>query len=215
MRPARETVRRSGQTYFVSSQTFDRQPFFRHERWAALMQEVLQHYRGNSYQLHAYVVMPDHFHAILSPQDSIERAMQNNKGGFSFRARQAFNWKHNIWQAGFSDHRIRDAADWERHIAYMRHNPVKNKLCSSSDDYRYLAVNLDPIPQRLKPLLSVRSNGGAKTPPLQGSAPHLQGSTPHLQEPLPRGLSNPAKPKAPQSATVEVSPLVSASRMEK
>ncbi len=215
MRPARETVRRSEQTYFVSSQTVDRQPFFRHDRWAVLMQEVLQHYRGSSYQLHAYVVMPDHFHAILSPQDSIERAMQNIKGGFSFRARRAFNWKHNIWQAGFSDHRIRDAEDWNRHVAYIRHNPVKNKLGLGSEDYRYLAVNLDPISQRLKPFLSVRSDGGAEAPPLQGSVAPLQGSTQPLQEPLPRALSNPEKPKAPQSVTVEVRPFISAKRMER
>ena len=168
MRPARETVMRSGQTYFVSSQTVDRQPFFRHERWAVLMQEVVQHYRGNSYKLHAYVVMPDHFHAILSPQDSIEKAMQSIKGGFSFRARRAFDWKHDIWQAGFSDHRIRDAEDWDRHVDYIRRNPVKSKLCSTSEDYRYLAVNLDPIPQRLKPFfLLIGSNGGAEAPPLQ------------------------------------------------
>ena len=127
----------------------------------------MQHYRGSSYQLHAYVVMPDHFHAILSPQDGLERAMQNIKGGFSFRARQAFSWKHDIWQAGFSDHRIRDAEDWDRHVDYIRRNPVKSKLCSASEDYRYLAVNLDPIPQRLKPLILIRSNGGAEAPPLQ------------------------------------------------
>jgi putative transposase len=167
MRPSRETVRRSGQTYFVSSQTVDRRPFFRHERWALLMQEVLQHYRTVSYLLHAYVVMPDHFHAILSPQESLERAMQNIKGGYSFRARQAFNWKFNIWQAGFSDHRIRDIEDWDRCVDYIRHNPVKSKLRLSSGDYRYLAVNLDPIPQRLKPLILIRSNGGAEAPPLQ------------------------------------------------
>jgi len=186
MRSAREPVSRSGQTYFVSSQTFDRRPFFRHERWAVLMQEVLQHYRPASYLLHAYVIMPDHFHAILSPQGSTERSMQNIKGGFSFRARQAFNWKDNIWQAGFSDHRIRDAADWDRHIAYIRQNPVKNKLCLGSEEYRYLAANLDPILQRLKPSLSVRSDGGAEAPP--------------LQEPLPQVLADPAKPKALQSA---------------
>jgi putative transposase len=167
MRPSRETVRRSGQTYFVSSQTVDRRPFFRHERWAVLMQEVLQHYRTVSYLLHAYVVMPDHFHAILSPQESLESAMQNIKGGYSFRARQAFNWKFNIWQAGFSEHRTRDIEDWDRHVDYIRHNPVKSKLCLSSGDYRYLAVNLDPIPQRLKPLILIRSNGGAEAPPLQ------------------------------------------------
>jgi putative transposase len=167
MRPAREKVRGSGQTYFVPSQTIQRRPFFRHERWARLMQEVFQHYRGGSYLLHAYVVMPDHFHAVISPHDSVESAMQNIKGGFSFRAKKAFEWKHDIWQVGFSDHRIRAAEDWDRHIAYIRRNPVEAKLCSSSEDYPYFAVDLDPIPQRLKPLISARSYGGAEAPPLQ------------------------------------------------
>jgi putative transposase len=188
MRPARESFRKSGQTYFVSSQTVERQPFFRHERWAILMQEVLQHYRGVSYLLHAYVVMPDHFHLIISPTETLEGAMQNIKGGFSFRAKSNFEWKHNIWQVGFSDHRIRDAEDWDRHIAYMRHNPVKNKLCLSSEDYRYLALNLDPIPQRLKPVILGKSDGGAEAPPLQKplSQTLLDLAEPeHLQNPLP------------------------------
>jgi putative transposase len=110
--------------------------------------------------------MPDHFHIILSPKESLERAMQKIKGGFSFRAKSAFDWKHDIWQPGFSDHRIRDAADWESHLAYIRHNPVKNKLCSSPEEYRYLGVNLDPIPQRLKPISLTRFDGGAEAPPL-------------------------------------------------
>lgn len=167
MRPTRGTVESKGQTYFVSSQTVERRPFFRHERWALLMQDVFQHYRDASYLLHAYVVMPDHFHALLSPHDSLERAMQNIKGGFSFRAKRAFDWKHDVWQAGFSDHRIRDIEDWDRHIAYIRHNPVKARLCASSADYRYLAADLDPIPQRLKPPSLITLNGGAEAPPLQ------------------------------------------------
>jgi putative transposase len=170
-RPPRETVRSNGQTYFVSTQTAERQPFFRHERWANLLPEIFQHYRGNSYLLHAYVIMPDHFHMILSPKESVERAMQKIKGGFSFRAKSAFDWKHDIWQPGFSDHRIRDVADWECHIAYMLQNPVKNRLCSSSVDYRYLAVSLDPIPQWLKPSRLSGSDGGAEAPPLQKPHP--------------------------------------------
>jgi putative transposase len=173
MRPARETVSRSGQTYFVSSQTVERRPFFRHERWAVLMEEIFQHYRGNSYLLHAYVIMPDHFHRIISPQGSLERAMQNIKGGYSFRAKSTFDWRHNIWQPGLSDHRIRNAQDWDCHIAYMKHNPVKNKLCSSSEEYRYLAVNLDPIPQRLKPLGLTSFDGGAEAPPLLNPLPTI------------------------------------------
>jgi putative transposase len=169
-RPPRETVRSSGQTYFVSSQTVQRQPFFRHERWAVLLQEFFQHYRGGSFLLHAYVIMPDHFHMIISPQSSLERAMQNVKGGFSFRARSAFEWKHDIWQPGFSDHRIRDAEDLDRHIVYMQHNPVQARLCLATESYRYFAVNIDPIPQRLKPLSLSGSDGGAEAPPLQSQA---------------------------------------------
>jgi hypothetical protein len=40
MRPARESVKSEGQTYFVSSQTVARQPFFRHERWALSEQQT-------------------------------------------------------------------------------------------------------------------------------------------------------------------------------
>ena len=130
------------------------------------MQGVLQHYRGSSYQLHAYVIMPDHFHILISPQDSLERAVQNIKGGFSFRAKKAFEWKHEIRQPGFSDHRIRDVEDWDRHIGYIVHNPVNSQLCLRSEDYPYLATQLDPIPQRLKPLITA-IDGGAEAPPLQ------------------------------------------------
>ena len=167
MRPARELVETKRQTYFVTSQTIQRNPFFRHERWAVLFQEILQHYRGKSYLLHAYVIMPDHFHILISPQESLERAVQNIKGGFSFRAKKAFEWKHDIWQPGFSDHRIRDGEDLERHLAYIESNPVKAKLCNKSGQYSYVSTRLDPIPQGLKPHFPESLDGGAEAPPLQ------------------------------------------------
>jgi putative transposase len=163
MRPAREQFSRSGESYFATSQTTERRPFFRHERWASLMQEVIEHYRTDSYQLHTCVIMPDHFHMILTPRLTIERAMQNAKGGFSFRARRAFDWRGDIWQVGFSDHRIRSVQDWDQHIAYIRSNPIKARL---AEDYPFIALELEPIPQRLKPLMATESDGGANAPPL-------------------------------------------------
>ena len=135
MKPTRESTRQSGQTYFVSSQTAERKPFFRHERWAELFLNVLEHYRA-SYLLHAYVLMPDHIHLLLSPLESLEKAMQNIKGGFSFRVKKELGWQGEVWQKGFSDHRIRDIQDWERHIEYIRMNPVKAGLCEKPEDYR-------------------------------------------------------------------------------
>jgi putative transposase len=117
--------------------------------------------------------MPDHIHLLISPNDTLERAMQLIKGGFSFKAKRELNWLGDIWQKGFSDHRIRDFPDLEIHLNYIRLNPVKARLCSSPEEYPYasLAGNLtmDPIPQRLKPPVCFGSDGGAEAPPLQSA----------------------------------------------
>jgi len=152
----------------------------------------LQHYRGKSYLLHAYVIMPDHFHILISPQESLERAVQNIKGGFSFRAKKAFEWKHDIWQPGFSDHRIRDGEDLERHLAYIESNPVKAKLCNKSGQYSYVSTRLDPIPQGLKPHFPESLDGGAEAPPLQpqGLKPRSSARTGGTAEAVPFPKSN-------------------------
>jgi putative transposase len=154
VRPTRESVRQSDQTYFVSTQTAERYPFFRHERWAKLFLDVVEHYRSG-YLLHAYVLMPDHVHLLLSPAESLERSIQNIKGGFSYRAKRELGWQGEVWQKGFTDHRIRDANDFERHIEYIAFNPVRAKLCQRPEEYPYIsllnAARLNDVPPRLKP----------------------------------------------------------------
>jgi len=102
MRPRRETMRSNEFAYFVSTQTTGRRSFFRVERWARLMLSTLIHYDGTGYKLHAYVVMPDHLHLLLTPFDSVEKSVQFIKGGFSFRAKRELEWNGEIWQPGFT-----------------------------------------------------------------------------------------------------------------
>jgi putative transposase len=170
LRPSRESVRQTGQSYFVSSQTADRKPFFRYERWAQLFLNVLENYR-TGYLLHAYVLMPDHIHLLLTPTDSLEKAVQQIKGGFSYRVKKELSWQGEVWQKGFSDHRIRDIQDWNRHLEYIRMNPVRAKLCIEPEKYLYGShtgsLEMDAVPQRLKPLLFCDDPGGAEAPPLQ------------------------------------------------
>jgi len=37
------------------------------------------------YLLHEFVLMPDHFHLLITPTSTLERALQLIRGGFSFR----------------------------------------------------------------------------------------------------------------------------------
>lgn len=130
--------------------------FFRNERWARLFIETMYDYREKGlFQLHAFVVMPEHFHILLTPATTLEKTVQHLKGGFSRNARLKFDWKFPIWQKSFTDHRIRDAADCDNHIQYIYRNPIKRKLCAVPSDYPYSSAypgfELDELPQRLKP----------------------------------------------------------------
>jgi len=151
MRPQRETTRTNEFSYFVSTQTQGRKPFFRHERWAHLLLETMNHYNGSGYVLHAYVIMHDHLHLLITPQDTVEKSMQLIKGGFSFRAKRAFAWTGEIWQPGFTDHRIRDLEDWVRHMEYIRQNPIDANLVKDDFPYKFIGYPNPDFPQGLKP----------------------------------------------------------------
>jgi putative transposase len=152
MRPRRNLIWNNEFAYFVSTQTKGRKPFFRHERWARLMLSTLNHYEGTGYKLHAYVVMPDHLHLLISPFESVEKALQLIKGGFSFRAKRELEWNGEIWQPGFTDHRIRDMEDWQEHLAYIRNNPVNAHMVSDGTQYEFMGMPSVTFPRGLKPV---------------------------------------------------------------
>ncbi len=170
MRPTREPARHNQQTYMVTSQTWGRRNLFAKEPWAKLFIDTLYHYRGSAYLLHQFVLMPDHFHILITPLTSLERAVQYIKGGFSHRAKVELQSNIEIWQKGFSDRRIRDPHDYSEHVEYIHFNPVRKRLCERPEDYIYSSAHpgfeLDDIPQRLKPLPPV-PYGAPEAAPLQ------------------------------------------------
>jgi putative transposase len=133
--------------------------------------ETLRSYRGRAYLLHEYVLMPEHFHMLITPSVTLERAVQFIKGGFSFRVKKELESAMEIWQVGFSDHRIRDVEDYRIHVNYIYCNPVGRKLVESPADYPYCSAFpgslKDEIPQWLKPHQGEQLDGAAKAAPLQ------------------------------------------------
>jgi putative transposase len=80
-----------------------RRNLFQVEKIARLFIEVLLGYREQKkYLLHEFVVMPDHFHLILTPTGiTLERSMQLVKGGFSFQLNKNLKAKREVWQPSF------------------------------------------------------------------------------------------------------------------
>jgi putative transposase len=149
----------SDRTFFVTSVTWGRRPIFRSQRAAVLFLETLFGYRDRRIlQLYEFVLMPDHFHLLLAPKPTLalERALQFIKGGYSHRFMKETGSRMEIWERSFTNHRIRDGADYEKHRRYIHLNLVRVGLVELPQDYLYSSAHpgfsLDAVPQRLKPV---------------------------------------------------------------
>ena len=141
----RRLVRAPG-TYFVTSNTWERRALFMKEPPARVFLECLLRYRQEGhYLLHEFVLMPDHFHLLLTPapNTALERALQYVKGGSSHAIKKNLLYRFPIWQTGFDDHRIRDAQDYQHHKKYILQNPVEAGLVEDAKDYAYCSAWTD------------------------------------------------------------------------
>src|ERR1700688_3982587 len=88
----------SGRTYFISSATWERRELFRVPKVAEiLVQRILACRDKGAYLLHEFVVMPNHFHLLLTPGEttSLEKGVQLIKGEALTRSisRRGIRWK--------------------------------------------------------------------------------------------------------------------------
>jgi len=121
-----------------------------------LLLDVLLGYRSQEkYLLHEFVLMPDHFHLLITPLLTLERALQLIKGGVSFRAKRELGFHGEIWEKSFYDRRVRDWEEYSAFRQYIHRNPVKRGLAAVPEEYPYgsagTGLALDVVPQRLKP----------------------------------------------------------------
>src|SRR5882757_1470893 len=151
-----EQIASNARTFFVTSSTWDKRNLLQSDRAAGLFLKVLYEYRAQGkFRLHEFVVMPDHFHLLLTVgrEISVEKAVQFIKGGFAFRAGKELGMQPPIWQKGFSEVRILDAAAYAQVREYIRNNPVKRRLVVIAEQYPHSSARseLDSPPQGLKP----------------------------------------------------------------
>jgi putative transposase len=138
------------ETYALTTATYQRRALFVVTRNAELLVKTLFYYRDQGrYQLHGFVVMPEHLHILMTPasNQAVERCAQCIKGGFSHELRKQFAGE--VWQPGFHEHRVRDAEDFQRQLGYIAANPGKRRLA----DYPFVHTRfiglLDPKPAHL------------------------------------------------------------------
>jgi putative transposase len=120
---------------YVTTATRDRKPLFETSRIADLFIETLLHYRTlGQYKLHAYVVMPDHVHLLLTPQSiTLDQAVGLIKNGFAYR----LNTDLPVWDDGFTGYSVANLHDLEIVRAHLHQLPVRAGLVAAAELYPY------------------------------------------------------------------------------
>jgi putative transposase len=139
-------------TYLVTAVTAQRRRLFQVTATAELLEQTIRDYRAQGkFLLHAFVIMPDHFHALITPAPdvSLEKAMQFIKGGFSFRLKS----KLDVWERSFNESQVMDAEKFAGCVRYIEENPVRGRLVSAPGDYRFSSAShgaLDAMPEHMR-----------------------------------------------------------------
>src|SRR5215469_13080602 len=118
-------------TYFITICAHMQQNLFQRDEVAELMIATFFKYRdAGEYELHEYVVMPNHIHLLLSitERQKLGRVIQLIKGGFSHSLRENGITFRTVWEQRYYDRRVRDAHEFAEFSHYIRQNPVRKHL---------------------------------------------------------------------------------------
>lgn len=141
-----------GGTYFFTVTLADRKQTLLVDEIEILRSVINKVKKQHPFQLDAMVVLPEHLHAILTlPADDNDFANRWMliKSGFSRQLpkRERINdsrkskGERGIWQRRYWEHLVRDELDFERHVDYIHHNPVKHGYVDQAVDWPYSTIH--------------------------------------------------------------------------
>ena len=116
-------------------------PFYLRQPAIADLVVDAMHYgadRLDRYKLHAFVVMPNHVHMLITPRVPLVILAKSLKG---LTARQANAMLGQtgaaFWQEESYDHQIRDSKEFAKIVRYIEENPVRAGLVPDASQYRW------------------------------------------------------------------------------
>ncbi len=110
---------------------------------ADLVTGALNYFAGARYELHAWVVMPNHAHAVIwsMPGHTLSEILHSWKSFTSNKANKILHRAGEFWQSESFDHWIRDDNEHARLVAYVENNPVKAGFCKRPEDWKWSSAS--------------------------------------------------------------------------
>jgi REP element-mobilizing transposase RayT len=112
-----------------------------------LVADAVKCFVGQRYDLHAWVVMPNHIHTVVwpYPNHTLSDILHSWKSYTSKKANKLLHREgETFWQGESFDHWIRNEEERARLVAYVENNPVKARLCKRPEDWEWSSARAYP-----------------------------------------------------------------------
>ncbi|MDD4025348.1 MAG: helicase-related protein [Kiritimatiellae bacterium] len=106
---------------------------------AGIVRDALCHFDGQRYHLHAWCVMPNHVHAVVTPwgEHTLSAILHSWKSYTAHLINKRLRTHGEVWERESFDHLIRSADALGRFVNYVENNPVEAGLCTRPDQWEF------------------------------------------------------------------------------
>lgn len=112
------------------------------ERIAESISETILKFDRVKYELHSWVIMPNHVHILITPlaDYSLAEILHSIKSFTANFANKTLGRNGRFWSPEYFDRFIRDREHYASAKRYIENNPVKAGLCKEPEDWRWSSV---------------------------------------------------------------------------
>ena len=139
-----------GYSYYLTIVTHGRNPILI-ENIELLRESFRVSRKKYDYRIDAIVILPEHFHMIITPKKSVDypkivRAIKyyfskhcDEKHYAHMEQSKSRNLRGSkpIWQKRFYEHTIRNEKDYYEKLNYIYNNPIKHEYVENIEDWKY------------------------------------------------------------------------------
>ena len=133
----------SDRFFFVTCRLFHSRRTLSESEFDCLAQAINTRRKRHGFLLTAWVLLPDHWHAIFYPHSplAISDVMETIKVSSTRQINRARGESGPLWQGRFFDRALRTVKEYHETLEYIHWNPVKAGLVSRPQDWHWSSVH--------------------------------------------------------------------------
>jgi REP element-mobilizing transposase RayT len=130
----------SGKAFVLLDRLLDRTTasprYLKRPEIATLVVDAIRYRDPKQYELHSFVIMPNHVHILVTPHIAVSQLMRSLKRFTAREANRVLGFTgQSFWQEESYDRLVRNDREFARIARYIEMNPVNAGLCGAPEEF--------------------------------------------------------------------------------